>query len=95
MAGSLDRLGGQPERRQRLEHHAAAQLLEHHHGFDRPQTQAAVLRIDAQAAQAELGQLAIGCGVIATGGNDGASPFKAIALVDPFAHCVAQLLLLI
>ena len=80
---------------ERFEHDAAPELFHHHHALDRAHAQAAVVFGDVEAAQTEFGQFVPGGAVQATGFFSGAAAVKAIALVHPFAHGVAQLLLVV
>jgi hypothetical protein len=81
--------------RQGFEHQAAAQLLHDHHGLHRPQAEAALVLGHGQAREAQLGEFGPGLARKAAAFHDGAAAFKAVALVHPAGHGLAQLLLVV
>ena len=81
--------------RQRLQHDAAAQLFHGHHAFDRPHAQTALVFGNVETAQAQLGHFIEALTREATGLGGRAAAVKAVALVYPFAYCIAQLFLVV
>jgi hypothetical protein len=90
VAGVQQARGHQRHRGVGFEHDAAAELFHHHHRIDRPEAHAAVRLGHVQAEQAQIGQVFPGVLRVAAGLDDAAPPLERVALVDPFAHRVAQ-----
>ena len=84
----------QRDRRVRLEHQTAAELLEHHHRVDRTEAEAA-LRLGHLKPDPEVGDLAPGVAREAAGLDDAAPALEVVAALDPTAHRVAQHLLVV
>ena len=80
---------------QRLEHDAATEFLHHDHAFDRAHAESAVILGNVEAGQAEFGQLAISLARETAGLGDAAAALEVITLGYPFAHCIAQLFLVV
>ena len=79
--------------RQWLQHNPAPEFFHHHHALHRPQAHAVVLGRNVEAAEAEFCQFGVGGTRKAAGARGLAATVKAVALVDPFAHGVTQLVL--
>jgi hypothetical protein len=89
------RRGDEGARRVRRVDQAAAELFHHHHRLDGAEAHAAVVRVDGQAGQAEIGQLAVDRARLAAGPGDGVPALEAKALLDPACHRVAQRVLVV
>ena len=80
---------------QRFHHHAATQLFHGHHALGGPHGHAAISVLHIQTAQTQLGHGLVGAGRKTTSGHHAAAFVKAVGLVHPFAHRVAQLRLFV
>ena len=87
--------GADPRVGQRLEQHAAPQLLHHHHAFHWPHVHATVGVLHVQTCQAQLCQCLVHGSRKTAFGNDAPVLVKGIGLVHPFADRVTQLRLFV